>query len=91
MVCSVGRNIKFLIERSDGLHCFRLHQNRVYYVSERMMRLASTFPRKSLVGLGTCFGKFTKSGRFHLKITCLDYLAQFAKVRCGTARTAVLV
>lgn len=33
------------------------------------------------MSLGTCFGKFTKSGKFHLKVTCLDYLAQHAKVR----------
>jgi ribosome biogenesis protein Nip4 len=27
-----------------------------------------------------CFGKFTKSGKFKLQITCLDYLAQYATV-----------
>jgi ribosome biogenesis protein Nip4 len=46
-----------------------------------MMRLAASFPRKSLISMGTCFGKFTKSGKFLLKVTCLEYLSQFAKVR----------
>lgn len=31
--------------------------------------------------LGTCFGKFTKSLKFRLHVTCLDYLAQFAKYK----------
>jgi len=31
--------------------------------------------------MGTCFGKFTKSLKFRLHITCLDYLAQFAKYK----------
>jgi ribosome biogenesis protein Nip4 len=48
--------------------------------SEKVMRAASSIARDDLVSLGTCFGKFTKSGKFHLKVTCLDYLAQHAKV-----------
>lgn len=78
--CSIGRNIKHLIERPDEPYCFRLHRERVYYVSERVMRTASCIGREELVSLGVCFGKFTKSKKFHLKITCLDVLAQFAKV-----------
>ena len=31
--------------------------------------------------IGTCFGKFTKSGKFRLQITCLDYLAKYAKYK----------
>ena len=37
--------------------------------------------RKNLVSLGTCIGKFTKGGKFHLQITALDVLAPYAKVR----------
>lgn len=48
--------------------------------SERVMRQASSVGREELVALGTCFGKFTKSRKFHLKVTCMDYLAQHAKV-----------
>ena len=34
----IGENIKQLIDRSDGTYCFRLHRERVYYVSERIMK-----------------------------------------------------
>ena len=37
----VGKDIKSLIDRPDGLHCFRLHKNRVYYVSEKLMKKAT--------------------------------------------------
>lgn len=77
---SIGRNVRFLVDRKDERFCFRLHRDRVFYLSERMMRLAASFPRKHLASAGTCFGKFTKSGKFHLKVTCLEYLAQYAKV-----------
>ncbi|CAE7231832.1 hypothetical protein FNF27_00843 [Cafeteria roenbergensis] len=75
----IGRNVRFLVDRKDERFCFRLHRDRVFYLSERMMRLAASFPRKHLASAGTCFGKFTKSGKFHLKVTCLEYLAQYAK------------
>ena len=58
----------------------------MYYVSERVMRQATSVSRDDLVALGTCFGKFTKTKKFHLKITALDILAQHAKVRGGAAR-----
>ena len=32
VLCSVGENIKLLIDRPDGVYCFRLHKDRVYYV-----------------------------------------------------------
>lgn len=44
------------------------------------MRKATNVARKSLVSLGTCIGKFTKSGKFHLQVTALDILAPYAKV-----------
>jgi hypothetical protein len=31
-LCSIGRNVKHLIERSDEEHVFRLHKDRVYYL-----------------------------------------------------------
>ena len=31
-ICSIGRNISFLIDRSDEPHVFRFHKDRVYYV-----------------------------------------------------------
>ncbi|OBZ78743.1 60S ribosome subunit biogenesis protein nip7 [Grifola frondosa] len=45
------------------------------------MRLGISVARPNLVSLGTCFGKFTKSGKFKLHITALDYLAQYAKYK----------
>ena len=77
---SIGRNIKHLIDREDEPHCFRLHKDRVYYVSERVMRQATSVARDDLIALGVCFGKFTKTKKFHLKVTALDNVAQHAKV-----------
>ena len=76
----IGRSIEMMINRSDELYCFRVMKNRVFYISESNMRLASNMAKDNLVALGTCVGKFTKSGKFHLTIHCLDYLSQYAKV-----------
>jgi 60S ribosome subunit biogenesis protein NIP7 len=62
-------------------YCFRLHKERVYYLSQALARRAAHAERGKLVHLGTCFGKFTKSLKFRLHVTCLDYLAQFAKYK----------
>ena len=45
------------------------------------MRLGISVARSNLVSLGTCFGKFSKSGKFKLHITALDYVAQYAKYK----------
>ena len=45
------------------------------------MRLGISVARPNLVSMGTCFGKFSKSGKFKLHITALDYLAQYAKYK----------
>uniref|UniRef100_A0A7M4FWB1 Nucleolar pre-rRNA processing protein NIP7 n=1 Tax=Crocodylus porosus TaxID=8502 RepID=A0A7M4FWB1_CROPO len=75
----IGENMQLLVDRPDGAYCFRLHKDRVYYVSERLLKLAMSVPGDRLVSLGTCFGKFTKSSKFRLHITALDYLAPYAK------------
>eukprot|EP00904_Undaria_pinnatifida_P010866 jgi/Undpi1/690/HiC_scaffold_10.g04154.m1 len=75
----IGKNIEQLINRPDEKCCFRLHKDRVYYVSERLMRQATSVSRDTLLSLGTCFGKFTKSGKFRLHITALDYISQYSK------------
>lgn len=77
----IDRNIRFLIDRPDEEYCFRLHRDRVYYVSEKTMKAAASCDRETLVTLGTCFGKFTKTKKFRLHITSLDYLAQYAKYK----------
>lgn len=37
----IGKNVKALFEREDEPYCFRLHKNRVFYVSERLMKRAT--------------------------------------------------
>lgn len=48
--------------------------------SEKMLKLATNIARNKLVSVGTCFGKFTKTQKFRLHITALDFLAPYAKV-----------
>ena len=79
-----GKNLVHLIDRPDEPYCFRLHKDRVFYVSESSMRLGISVARPNLISLGTCFGKFSKSGKFKLHITALDYLAQYAKYKVCT-------
>ncbi|XP_071042814.1 60S ribosome subunit biogenesis protein NIP7 homolog isoform X2 [Parasteatoda tepidariorum] len=68
-----------LIDRPDGIYCFRLHGNRVFYISEKNMKLACNVPRDDLVSFGTCFGKFNKAMQFKIQITALDFIAPYAK------------
>jgi len=75
----IGQDAMRLIDRKDEPHVFRLHKNRVYYVSESQLKLSTNFSKEKLMALGTMFGKFTKSGKFRLTIHCLDYLAKYTK------------
>ncbi|XP_017775590.1 PREDICTED: 60S ribosome subunit biogenesis protein NIP7 homolog [Nicrophorus vespilloides] len=77
----VGPNVKVLIERPDGNYCFREKKDRVYYLSEKLMKLSDTFTQQQLVCAGTCIGKFTKSNKFILQITALNYLAPYAQCK----------
>ena len=77
----IGKNVEKLINRSDERHCFRLLKDRCYYISESLVKASSVISRDNLLHAGTCLGKFTKSGKFRLHITALDYLSQYAKVR----------
>uniref|UniRef100_A0A915ALU0 60S ribosome subunit biogenesis protein NIP7 homolog n=2 Tax=Parascaris TaxID=6254 RepID=A0A915ALU0_PARUN len=77
----IGDNVRILIDREDSQYCFRLHKDRVYYCSEALMRKAACIAREQLLSFGTCLGKFTKSKKFHVHITALDYLAPYAKCR----------
>uniref|UniRef100_A0A672TF30 60S ribosome subunit biogenesis protein NIP7 homolog n=1 Tax=Strigops habroptila TaxID=2489341 RepID=A0A672TF30_STRHB len=63
---TIGENIQLLVDRPDGTYCFRLHHDCIYYLS--------------LMALGTCFGKFTKTQKFQLSVTTLDFLAPYTKV-----------
>ena len=75
----LGENIKFLIERQDEPYVFRIIRDKIYYMSETLMKLASNVGREELMHVGTCFGKITKGGKVKLHVTCLDYLAKYAK------------
>lgn len=45
------------------------------------MKQAVSIARPNLIALGTCFGKFSKTGKFRLHITALDFLAQHARFK----------
>jgi 60S ribosome subunit biogenesis protein NIP7 len=86
----IGRAVQNLINRSDAPYCFRLHKAMVYYVSEDILRKATNVSSESLISLGTCFGKFTKSRKFRLHITSLDCIAPFAKYKVWLKPTSEL-
>ena len=44
------------------------------------MKQSLNVNRDNLLSVGVCFGKFTKTRKFRLQITCLDYLAKYAIV-----------
>lgn len=48
-----------------------------------MLAQATSIARPNLISLGTCMGKFSKSGKFKLGVTCLDWLAKYAKYKVG--------
>ncbi|CAI5741002.1 unnamed protein product [Peronospora destructor] len=50
-----------------------------YY--EKLMRQSTNVGTDELLSIGTAVGKLTKSKKFHLRITFLDYLAQYAKYK----------
>merc|ERR1711881_604157 len=75
----IGANVVKLIDRNDGTYCFRLHKERIYYASEEIMKAASTISKDCLISFGVCIGKFTKSRKFRLHCTFVDYLAPYAK------------
>eukprot|EP00039_Didymoeca_costata_P020367 m.341006 g.341006 ORF g.341006 m.341006 type:complete len:181 (-) comp19721_c0_seq1:21-563(-) len=77
----IGTNIKLLVDRPDGSYVFRLHRDRVYYVREDIMTRATSFSRDNLVALGHRLGKFSKTGKFRMHVTALQYLAPFAKYK----------
>ncbi|RPA78945.1 60S ribosome subunit biogenesis protein NIP7 [Ascobolus immersus RN42] len=77
----IGRNISHLIDRPNDPHVFRLQRDRVYYVRESIAKLATSVGRDQLCSTGTCFGKFTKTGKFKLHITALDLISPHAKYK----------
>lgn len=82
-----GRSLNNLIQPpSDSSnegerHVFRLHASRVYYMKLAIANLATSIARDNLLSLGTCLGKFTKTGKFRLHITALDIIAPHARYK----------
>ncbi|CAI0423905.1 unnamed protein product [Linum tenue] len=82
-----GNNPKNIVESpahegpdpNPDRYCFRLQKNRVYYVSEALVKRATNISRKNLVAMGTCVVRFTHGGKFHLTVQCLGLLAVNAK------------
>lgn len=62
-------------------YVFRLHESRVYYLPLPLANLATSISRENLLSLGTCLGKFTKTGKFRLHITALDIIAPHARYK----------
>lgn len=83
-----GRSLNNLIsppEKVNGAagdrYVFRIQNSRVYYVRESLANLATSVARQSLLSLGVCLGKFTKTGKFRLHITALDVIAPHARYK----------
>ncbi|KAI9665209.1 MAG: ribosome biosynthesis protein nip7 [Alyxoria varia] len=79
-----GSSLKQLIAPPEGAterHVFRIQNSRVYYVRESIANLAVSVARDNLLSLGTCIGKFTKSGKFRMHITALDVIAPHARYK----------
>ena len=62
-------------------YVFRLHNSRVYYLTLHLANLATSIARTNLLSLGTCLGKFTRTGKFRLHITALDTIAPHARYK----------
>jgi 60S ribosome subunit biogenesis protein NIP7 len=56
----LGANIKFLIERQDETHVFRLIKDRVYYMSESLMKLSSNIGKDQLIQYHIFYPFFSK-------------------------------
>lgn len=84
-----GRSLTHLISppdftgdpRSNDRHVFRIQNSRVYYVRESIANFATSVARDNLLSLGTCLGKFTKTGKFRIHITALDIIAPHARYK----------
>lgn len=79
-----GRSLNNLVaptEDQSERFVFRLHGNRVYYMPLKLANLAVSIPRANLLSVGTMIGKFTKTGKFRLNITCLSIIAPYARYK----------
>lgn len=70
----LGDNLPLLIDRKDAPHTFRLIKDRVYYINEEHLKLATNISRENLMSIGVCFGKFTKSVSYIAAQSCIESL-----------------
>jgi 60S ribosome subunit biogenesis protein NIP7 len=77
----VGENLRYLIDREDEDHVFRLHEQKIYYMSKGVLDIAQMVGRDELVSAGIYLGNFTKAGKIKLHITALPLLAKYAKFK----------
>ena len=70
-----------MLDREDGDFVFRLHKEKVYYINSEVLKMAQHIGKDELISAGTMFGKFTKTKKFKLNITCLDILAKYTKYK----------
>ncbi|EAW14563.1 ribosome biogenesis protein NIP7 [Aspergillus clavatus NRRL 1] len=89
-----GRSLNNLIvpqsDSEDERHVFRLQGNRVYYVKKSLADLSTSFSRDTLLSLGICIGKFTKTGKFRIHITGANDPSEMVKVAWLANRVARL-
>ncbi|CAI0422837.1 unnamed protein product, partial [Linum tenue] len=86
-----GNNLKNIVESpaheglypNPGRYCFRLEKNRVYYVSEALVKRATNISRKNLVAMGTCVGRFTHGGKFTSPSSAWACWRRTPSTRCG--------
>eukprot|EP00746_Dinoflagellata_sp_MGD_P134361 gnl/MRDRNA2_/MRDRNA2_68194_c0_seq2.p1 gnl/MRDRNA2_/MRDRNA2_68194_c0~~gnl/MRDRNA2_/MRDRNA2_68194_c0_seq2.p1 ORF type:complete len:742 (-),score=130.05 gnl/MRDRNA2_/MRDRNA2_68194_c0_seq2:85-2283(-) len=76
-----GPNLRQLVHRSDGSWLFRLHKQRVYYMSEKVLATAEQIPTDSFMSAGVCLGKFIHGNEFRLQVTALDFLLRLTNYR----------
>ncbi|CAK7274629.1 ribosome biosynthesis protein nip7 [Sporothrix epigloea] len=90
-----GASLKNLIAPIDDSpdadrHVFRLSHDRVYYVLLSVANLAVSVARDKLLSVGTCLGKFTKTGKFRLHITALPVIAEHARYKIWVRPNGVM-
>ena len=66
-------------KKHDDRHVFRLQGSRVYYMPLKLANLATSIARPNLLSVGTCIGKFSKTGKFRMHITALEVIAPHAR------------
>lgn len=56
----IGKDIKSMMERPEGHYCLRLHKQRVYYVSEALMKKATNVSAAERHAVFDCLWCLTK-------------------------------